>query len=49
MKGLSHCRCIWQLLYEAELETTVEEIKPIYDAVVKYLLDTEPKDIIERL
>ncbi len=32
-----------------ELETTVEEIKPIYDAVIKYPLDTDPKDIIAHL
>ena len=32
-----------------ELETTVEEIKPIYDAVIKYPLDTEPKDIVAQL
>ena len=32
-----------------ELETTVEEIKPIYDAVIKHPLDTEPKDIIAHL
>ncbi len=32
-----------------ELETTVEDIKPIYDAVIKYPLDTEPKDIIAHL
>ena len=32
-----------------ELEATVEEIKPIYDAVIKHPLDTEPKEIIAHL
>ena len=32
-----------------ELETTVEEIKPIYDAVMKYPTVTDPKEIYSRL
>ena len=28
-----------------ELESTVEEIKPIYDAVLKFPTDTDPKEI----
>ena len=32
-----------------DLETTIEEIKPIYDAVLKYPDDTEPEQIYEEL
>ena len=33
----------------SELESTVEEIKPIYDAVIKYPTDTEPEMILSDL
>ena len=32
-----------------ELETTVDEIKPIYDAIMKYPADTDPKEIYSSL
>ncbi len=32
-----------------ELESTVEEIKPTYDAVMKYPTDTDPKEIYSHL
>ncbi len=32
-----------------ELESTVEEIKPVYDVVMKYPTDTDPKEIYSKL
>ena len=32
-----------------ELESTVEEIKPLYDLVIKYPSDTDPAEITEQL
>ncbi len=32
-----------------ELESTVDEIKPFYDAVIKYPQDMKPEDILARV
>lgn len=32
-----------------ELETTVDEIRPIYDVVIRYPVDTDPKEILASL
>ena len=32
-----------------ELESTVEEIKPLYDAIMEYPMDTDPKEIYSNL